>query len=122
MRSLILLLLINPAWGQRYFVSALGGISTLSADAATRLDSTNTAVALYKPANGPALNAAAGIHLNDWFSLQANYVWNRNNLAITEVAGLSSFEQARRSSQHAGIADVLLFFGHDAVAFVLIFQ
>ena len=107
---LVLLFLIIPVcWGQRYFVSALGGISTLSADAETRLDSTSS-VSLYKPENGPALNVAGGIHLNDWFSLQANYVWNRNDLAITEVAGLSSFEQERRSSQHAGVADVLLFF------------
>ena len=103
-------ILAAPAcWGQRYFAGALGGIATLSADAAFRLDATN-AVSLYKPENGPALNLVGGIHLNDWFSLQANYVWNRNDLTIAEVAGLSSFQQDRRSSQHAAIADLLLYF------------
>ncbi len=105
----LLILAIQPCWGQQYFVSALGGISTISADAATHLDSAN-AVSLYKPENGPALNLAGGIHLNDWFSLQANYVWNRNDLTVTEVAGLASFEQDRHSSQHAAIADLLLYF------------
>src|SRR5260370_2786148 len=107
---LVLLLLVIPAfWGQRYFVGALGGVWTLSADAATRLDSAN-AVSLYKPKNGPALNLVGGIHLNDWFSLQGNYVWNRNDLTITEVAGLASLEQDRYGSQHAAIADLLLYF------------
>ena len=106
---ILLILAIRPCWGQRYFVSALGGIATISADAATQLASTN-AVSLYKPENGPALNLAGGIHLNDWFSLQANYVWNRNDLTITEVAGLESFVQDRHSSQHAAIADLLLYF------------
>lgn len=109
-RFTVLLLLVNLAcWGQRYFAGALGGISTLSADTATRLDTTN-AVSLYKPENGPALNIAGGIHLNDWFSLQANYVWNRNDLAVTEIQDAARFEQQRRSSQHAGIVDLLLFF------------
>jgi len=106
----VLLILATPAcWGQRYFVGALGGISTLSADAVTQLDSAG-AVSLYKPENGPALNLAGGIHLNDWISLQTNYVWNRNDLTITEVAGLAIFEQDRHSSQHAAIADLLLYF------------
>jgi hypothetical protein len=65
---------------------------------------------LYKPENGAAVNVAGGFHLNDWFSLQANYIWNRNDLAITEVAGLASLEQDRGSSQHGGIGDVLVFF------------
>ena len=105
-----LLILVSPVcWSQRYFAGALGGISALSADAVTRLDSAN-AVSLYKPENGPALNLAGGIHLNDWFSLQGNYLWNRNDVTITEVAGLKSLEQDRHSSQHAAIADLLLYF------------
>ena len=106
---LLLIVAIHPCQGQRYFVSALGGIATISTDATTRLDSPNE-VSLYKPENGLALNLAGGIHLNDWFSLQANYVWNRNDLTITEIAGPASFEQDRHSSQHAAIADLLLYF------------
>ena len=106
---MLLLLVIPPCWGQRYFASALGGISTLSADAASRLTPSD-AVSLYKPENGAALNIAGGVLLNDWLGLQTNYLWNRNDLAITEVSGLATFEQDRHSSQHAFIADMLLFF------------
>ncbi len=104
------LILMAPAvWGQRYFLSALGGVSTLSADATAQVSALNT-VSLYKPENGPALNLAGGVHLSDWFSLQGNYIWNRNDLTITEVAGGASYEQQRHSSQHAAIADLLLYF------------
>ena len=107
---LVLLLALSPAgWGQRYFATALGGIATLEADAATRVDSTST-VSLYKPENGAALNVAGGIHLNDWFSVQANYMWNRNDLTVTEIVDAGHVQQDRHSSQHAAIADLLVYF------------
>ena len=56
------------------------------------------------------LNLAGGLHLNDWFSLQGNYVWNRNDLAITELEGPARLQQDRRSSQHSAIADLLIYF------------
>jgi hypothetical protein len=65
---------------------------------------------LYKPENGPALNLAGGITLNDWFAIQANYVWNRNNLTINEIAGDANFQENRHTSQNAAIADFLLYF------------
>ena len=108
-RGLLLLLLGSPCWGQHYFVTALGGISTLSADAAAQLEPQN-AVSLYDPKNGPALNVAGGFHLNNWFSVQANYIWNRNRLTMTEVLGAASWQQERDASQHAAIADLLLYF------------
>lgn len=94
---------------QHYFVTAIGGVSTLSADSIARLDS-GTAASFYSPENGPALNLAAGLHLNNWISLQANYMWNRNDLTVSEIAGTASVQQDRRSSQNAGIADALLYF------------
>ncbi len=95
--------------GQRFFVTALGGISTLSADAATRFDTSNAA-SLYKPENGPAINLAAGLHLNDWFALQGNWMWNRNEVSFTEIQDLSRLVQDRHSSQNAGIGDFLIYF------------
>jgi hypothetical protein len=92
-----------------YFVTALGGIATLSADGATQLGASNAA-ALYSPSNGGALNAAAGVHLNNWVSVQANYVWNRNRITITQLSDGLFVEQQRRSSQHAAVADLLLYF------------
>ena len=109
-RILLLLIALSPAgWGQRYFATVVGGIATLEADAATRVDSTNAA-SLYKPENGAALNVAVGVHLNDWFSVQANYIWNQNDLTITEIVDSVHLQQDRHSSEHAVIADLLLYF------------
>jgi hypothetical protein len=105
-----LVLLLTPAcYAQHYFVTALAGFSTLSADAATGIGVVNSA-ALYKPENGPAVNLAAGVHLDDWFSLQANWMWNRNDMAVTEFQGPLVFEQQRHSSQDGAIADLLVYF------------
>lgn len=91
------------------FVTALGGISTLSADAATQLGPPNLA-GLYKPENGGAANVAAGFHLNDWLSVQGNYVWNANRVTLTAIADSAFLEEKRRATQHAGVADLLLYF------------
>ncbi len=109
-RTLFLLSLAAAACsGQRLFVTALGGISTLSADAATELDTANSA-SLYKPENGPAINLAAGLHLNDWFAVQGNWMWNRNDVSFTEIQNLATLVQDRHSSQNAGIGDFLIYF------------
>jgi hypothetical protein len=95
------------------FVGAVAGISTLSADAQANVTAAAADVSLYKPENGPALNLFAGAHLNDYLSLQADYVWNRNTLTLTSssVDGTTSFfEERRRSSQHAVVGDALLYF------------
>ncbi len=107
--GLLLLIAIPSCYAQRYFATALAGVSTLSADAGTRLGSSNE-VSLYKPENGVALNLGVGIHFSDWVSAQANYVWNRNDLRFTEVHDLARLEQDRGSSQHAAIADLLVYF------------
>lgn len=96
------------------FVGALGGVSTLSADARSVASAGQLAVSLYKPENGPALNLLAGIHLSDYLSLQGNYIWNRNDLRLTSSvasqSGLAFYEQPRESAQHSVVADVLLYF------------
>ena len=47
-------------------------------------------------------------------TVQANYVWNRNDLALASVRstdrGPSFYEQPRTSAQHAVVGDVLLYF------------
>jgi hypothetical protein len=95
------------------FVGAVAGISTLSADAQANVTGAAADVSLYKPENGPALNLLAGAHLNDYLSVQANYVWNQNMLTLTStsVDGTTSFfEERRESTQHAVVGDVLLYF------------
>ncbi len=95
------------------FVGAAAGIATLSADAQANVAATTADVSLYGPANGPAVNLLAGMHLNDYLSVQANYIWNRNTLTITSssVDGTASFfEERRESAQHAIVGDLLLYF------------
>ena len=69
----------------RIFVGALGGVSTLSADGASTIGQSTTSVSLYSPENGPALNLLGGAQLNDFLSLQGNYVWNQNHLTLTST-------------------------------------
>jgi hypothetical protein len=95
------------------FVGAVAGIATLSADAQANVTATAADVSLYKPENGLAVNLLAGAHLNEYVSVQANYVGNRNALTLTSssVDGTPSFfEERRESTQHAIVGDVLLYF------------
>lgn len=96
------------------FVGVVGGISTLSADARTISTASGFEASLYKPENGPAVNLLAGVHVTDYFSTQANYIWNRNTLTTASVQigdGIAAFvEERRQSRQHALIGDALLYF------------
>jgi opacity protein-like surface antigen len=102
------------AQDRRIFAGALFGVSTLSADGRSVTAAPDASLSLYKPENGPALNALAGIHLSDYFSLQANYIWNRNDLTLVSsflTAQANGFyEQQRHSGQHAVVADGLIYF------------
>lgn len=100
---------LNVAAQDRY-VSVLGGFAALSGDAATDFLQQTPRVSLYDPKNGLALNVAGGIHLNDWVSLQGNYIWNRNEVTLTEVQGLAFQERKSKTKQNAAGADALLYF------------
>jgi outer membrane protein W len=112
-----MLLSALPAAAQddpRVFAGGLFGVSALSADAQSVTSGSDAAMSLYKPENGLALNLFAGIHLAQYFSLQANWMWNRNDItlvssAITPQAG-AFYEQRRRSRQHAIVFDGLIYF------------
>jgi hypothetical protein len=106
----LVLLLSSCAVHAQFYAGAVAGISTLSADGRSEVMSSVASLALYKPENGPAVNAFAGAHLNDLFSIQGNYVWNRNAIALVSSTPAGFYEQARSSRQHAMIADLLLYF------------
>jgi hypothetical protein len=96
------------------FAGALFGVSTLSGDARSTTSGSDAALSMYEPKNGPALNAFAGVHLGQYFSLQANWMWNRNDVTlvssfITPHDG-GYYEQRRRSRQHAVVLDGLIYF------------
>jgi len=96
------------------FVGAVAGISTLSADARSEIGSSEAQVSLYEPKNGPALNVLFGLHVHEYVTVQANYVWNRNMVTLASVRaaepGPSFYEQPRNSSQHAIVGDLLVYF------------
>jgi hypothetical protein len=107
----------TPAEAQenrRVFVGAVAGVSTLSADARSEITTDGADVSLYKPENGPALNVLFGMHVREYATVQANYIWNRNDLALASVRstdrGPSFYEQPRTSSQHAIVGDLLVYF------------
>jgi hypothetical protein len=92
------------------YAGAIGGIATLSADAGAKPTSQGLILSSYGPVNGGAVNVFAGVHLLNYFSVQVNYIWNQNDLVLNSSGGSGFYQQARASSQHAGILDFLIYF------------
>jgi hypothetical protein len=115
--TLALSLFSLPAGAQdepRLFAGGLLGVSTLSADAQSVTSGSDAAISLYDPQNGPALNLFAGLHLAHYFSLQANWIWNRNDVILVSSfvtpQGGAFYQQRRHSRQHAVVLDGLIYF------------
>jgi outer membrane protein W len=98
--------------GARVYAGGLFGVSTLSADAAAVTSAAGASVSMYKPENGPALNLFAGVHLAQYFSVQGNWMWNRNELSLIAATTHNGafYEQPRQSHQHALVLDGLIYF------------
>lgn len=100
----------------RPYLGVVGGASTLSADARTTLESGSAAASSYKPQNGPTAGVFAGLHWTNYFSIQADYFWNRNLLTLdslaasTTGAGTKLYEQTFQSHQQAAFGNALLYF------------
>ncbi len=98
----------------QFYTGALGGVSTLSGDARSLLNPGSTAFSSYDPKNGGAVEVLAGRHFSDYFTIQADYIWNGNALTLTSAAFNNGtpqgYQETRRSSQQSVIADVLVYF------------
>jgi hypothetical protein len=98
----------------RIFAGGLFGMSILSPDAQSVTEESGAEMSLYEPANGLAFNGLAGVHLAQYFSVQANWIWNRNDLILFSSfltpQGGGFYEQRRRSGQHAVVLDGLIYF------------
>lgn len=94
------------------YAGVVGGIATLSADAGSQPSATGLALSDYSPQNGGALDVFAGAHFHDYLSAQANYIFNQNDLLLssTSSGSITFYQQRRTSSQHAFIADFLIYF------------
>lgn len=107
---------VQPASAQgdnRLFAGAIAGVSTLQADGRAVTTASDAAVSLYKPENGAAVNLFIGRHLKNYFSLQGNVLWSRNDLTLvssTTANGGAFYEQQRRSSQIGADVDGLIYF------------
>jgi outer membrane protein with beta-barrel domain len=108
---LITLALSASAQTERY-AGVIGGVATLSADAGSQTTTQGLSLSSYAPANGGALNVFAGAHLHNYFSVQVNYIWNRNNLVLNSSSSSTGtfYRETRSSSQNAGVADFLIYF------------
>lgn len=113
--SMRLVLLGLAPWtilfAQNNFVGAMGGISTLSADA--RIEgSPPERTSAYKPENGPAILLFGGRHFGDYFSAQLSFGWNRNDLLLSgsDLAMISSFDLPTRVAMHSVVAEAMVFF------------
>jgi hypothetical protein len=99
---------------RRVFIGGLIGVSTLQADGRALTTATDAALAMYRPENGLAFNLFAGLHLAHYFTVQANWMWNRNDLTLvssfTTPQGGGFYEQQRLSSQMVGDFDGLIYF------------
>ena len=107
----------SPAAAQpdsRLFAGGLFGVSALSPDARSVVAGSDAALSLYDPKTGPALNLFAGVHIAQYFSVQANWMWNRNDLTLvssfTTAQGGGYYEQVRHSDQQAFVLDGLIYF------------
>lgn len=99
---------------RRVFVGGLIGVSTLSADGRAVTMASEAALSNYKPENGFTINLFGGAHVAQYFSLQGDYMWNRNDLTLVSSfvtpQGGGFYEQRRNSTQHAVVADALVYF------------
>src|SRR5258708_1140652 len=97
----------------QFYAGVLGGVSTLSGDARYLLSPSSSAFASYNPKNGGAVQVLVGRHFSDYFTLQANYIWNRNTLTLTYVAFnngmVDAYQANRNSTQQSVVADVLIY-------------
>lgn len=109
MTRLAIILFAATAAAQDLYVTGVAGFAALSAATKTSAGPPPTA-STYSPSLGPAINAGVGWHFNDWFSVQGNYIWNRNDVTFMRVAGDAFSERPIEAPQHAFVADLLLYF------------
>lgn len=90
----------------------MGGIATLSADGGSENVAGGLNLSSYAPSNGGALDVFAGADLHNYFSLQGDFIWNRNSLRLNSTSSStgSFYQQDRSSSQAAAIISFLLYF------------
>jgi len=109
----LLLLITELSFAEHVpYVGAMGGIATLSADAGSQQLSQGLNLSSYAPVNGGALDVFAGAQLHNYFSVQGDFIWNRNSLRLNSSSSVNGafYQEDRSSSQEAGIFSFLVYF------------
>jgi hypothetical protein len=98
----------------RLFAGTLLGFSILSGGSQAETSASEARLSIYDPENGLAVNVFGGIHLAQYFSIQGNWMWNRNDLTLSSSIARNGagafFRQERHSRQHVVVLDTLLYF------------
>jgi len=96
------------------YFGGMGGIATLSGDANAVITSTSASTSSYDPSNGAAASAFIGAHIFNYIGVQADYVWNRNDVVLVSSInsrGASSFYRLPESvTQNAFLGNALVYF------------
>jgi len=96
------------------YFGAMGGIATLSGDANAVITPTSASTSSYDPSNGGAASAFIGAHIFNYISVQADYVWNRNDVVLVSSnsgAGATSFYRLPESvTQNGFLGNALVYF------------
>jgi hypothetical protein len=92
----------------------MGGVATLSGDGSAIVTPSSASTSLFDPDNGGAADIFAGVHLFEYVSFQADYVYNRNNAVVVstsvEPSEMNFFRQPESITQNAFLANVLVYF------------
>jgi hypothetical protein len=104
---LLSVLWFTAAYGQ-LFLTGMGGSAALSN--AAGVSANPVSASNYDAKVGPALSISPGFHFNDWFSVQAFYIWNRNRIIANAFTGSQLVSNTTVQTQHALGADLLLYF------------
>ncbi|HEX3821483.1 MAG TPA: outer membrane beta-barrel protein [Candidatus Sulfotelmatobacter sp.] len=111
--ALWVVLVAGPARAQ-FYAGFVGGVATLSGDARSLVGPSATEFSSYNATNGPVLNPLVGKHLNDFVSVQGEYLWNRNPLVLSAgaftVGSTAAYQEERSSSQSSVFGSVLVYF------------
>ncbi len=96
------------------YAGILGGVSSLSGDTRSIVNSGSIAFSSYDPKNGGDLSVLFGKHFSDYFSAQASYIWNENELSLSSAhsggGAQQAYQETRSSSQQTVIGNVLVYF------------
>ena len=102
-------MLFHGAAQAQFFLTGLGGsaaVTNTAAASATPLPSASN----YDAKLGRAASISPGYHINDWFSVQGVYIWNRNRITVSELSGGILRVSETMETQHALGADLMVYF------------